>query len=207
MHRSQAPLETCLAPVFAFKNHTASASQAWEQQDRARASIGNAAGNSLIMSTMFETRSVSLNDVALVTAHRKAMIESMGGATEPVIAAVSANFEPWVTRKIAEGSYLGWITEEDGRPVASAGLLILDWPPSPLDPVGEQRGYIFNVFVEPEYRRRGLARALVRRCLAEAHSRAIRIVALHASDAGRALYEELGFTASDEMLSVRSLGG
>ena len=43
------------------------------------------------------------------------------------------------------------------RSVASAGLLILDWPPHPFDPEGELRGYLLNVYVEPEYRKRGLA--------------------------------------------------
>jgi ribosomal protein S18 acetylase RimI-like enzyme len=57
---------------------------------------------------------------------------------------------------------------DDGdRPVASAGLLILDWPPHPFDPEGELRGYLLNVYVEPEYRKRGLAHELVERCMAK----------------------------------------
>ncbi len=67
---------------------------------------------------------------------------------------------------------------------------------------GEHRGYVLNVFVEPEYRGRGLARALMELCVTEARSRGIRVVALHASDAGRPLYEKLGFYAANEMLFV-----
>jgi ribosomal protein S18 acetylase RimI-like enzyme len=113
---------------------------------------------------------------------------------------MTRNFRPWVVRMIAEGKYAGWITEDGGRPVASAGLLILDWPPHPLDPGGEHRGYLLNVFVEPEYRKRGLAHLLVERCLGEARSRGIRVVALHSSDAGRGVYKSLGFHATSEML-------
>ena len=56
---------------------------------------------------------------------------------------------------------------EDDLPVASAGFFELDWPPHPLDPQAEHRGYLLNFWVEPAYRRRGLARLLVREALAE----------------------------------------
>ena len=54
--------------------------------------------------------------------------------------------------------YLGWIAEEGGRVAGSAGLLILDWPPHPLHPTSDKRGYLLNVYVEPEFRKRGLAK-------------------------------------------------
>jgi ribosomal protein S18 acetylase RimI-like enzyme len=108
---------------------------------------------------------------------------------------------------IAKGKYSGWITEDNTRRVASAGLLVLDWPPHPFHPAGEHRGYLLNVFVDPEFRRRGLAHALVDRCLAEAHRRHLRVVALHSSDAARSLYEALGFRATNEMFYVEQVEG
>ncbi len=128
------------------------------------------------------------------------MFVAMGGRQESTLDAMSCAFEPWVARMIAADKYAGWITEDDGRPVASAGIFVLDWPPHPLDPAGEQRGYLLNMFVEPEFRSRGLAHALVDLCLAEARSRGLRVVALHSSDAGRSIYETAGFHASNEML-------
>ena len=56
------------------------------------------------------------------------------------------------------------------------------------------------MFVEPEYRRRGLARGLLELCVAEARRRNIRVVSLHASREGVPLYEQLGFKTSNEML-------
>jgi ribosomal protein S18 acetylase RimI-like enzyme len=101
---------------------------------------------------------------------------------------------------ISEGKYLGWITEDEGRPIASAGMLILDWPPHPLDPAGESRAYLLNIFVEPDYRRRGLARSLIELCMAEARRRNIRVVSLHASREGAPAYADLGFKTTNEML-------
>jgi GNAT superfamily N-acetyltransferase len=148
---------------------------------------------------MRETRLATVEDAGLITRHRRAMFEAMGRGTAEVLEEMSRNFEPWVRPRLEDGRYLGWITVEDGRAVASAGLLMLEWPPVPLDPAGTIRGYLLNVFVEREYRRRGLARALVEMSIEEARRRGIRVVSLHASDEGRALYERMGFAMKNEM--------
>jgi ribosomal protein S18 acetylase RimI-like enzyme len=130
------------------------------------------------------------------------MFTAMGRTQDSILDAMSRNFEPWVAEKLSEGKYLGWVTQDGDRPVASAGILVLDWPPHPLDPAGVYRGYVLNVYVDPEYRNRGLAHALVDLCLAEAHRRNIRVVALHSSDAARPIYETFGFRATNEMFYV-----
>jgi ribosomal protein S18 acetylase RimI-like enzyme len=151
-----------------------------------------------------EIRLATTEDAALITAHRKAMFADAPDAPEDVLEAMSRNFEPWVRRMLAEDKYLGWIIEDGDRAAASAGMMILDWPPHFLDPDGERRGYLLNIFVERDYRRRGLARELVRLCMAEARRRKIRVVVLHASKAGRPVYEGLGFRATSEMMYVES---
>ncbi|MGD0631498.1 MAG: GNAT family N-acetyltransferase [Terracidiphilus sp.] len=156
---------------------------------------------------MLDTRIATVADAPLITAHRRAMFEAMGSTPSSILDAMSRNFAPWVARMIAEGKYMGWITHDNGRPIASAGLLVLDWPPHPLDLAGEHRGYLLNVYVEPEFRKRGLAHALVDRCLAEAHRRGLRVIALHSSDAARSIYEALGFRATNEMFYVEQVEG
>jgi GNAT superfamily N-acetyltransferase len=153
---------------------------------------------------MLETRIAADDDAALIASHRRAMFAAMGGHDEAHLDGIRRASEPWVARMIAEGKYLGWITTDKARPIASAGLLILDWPPHPFDPTGEKRAYLLNFFVDPEYRRRGLARALVELCLAEARRRSIRVVSLHASAEGRPVYEQVGFKPTNEMLLVDS---
>jgi ribosomal protein S18 acetylase RimI-like enzyme len=85
--------------------------------------------------------------------------------------------------------------------------MILDWPPHPLDPASCHRGYLLNVYVEAEYRRRHLASRLIERALAEARSRRIRVVALHSTEAGRRLYENNGFRSTNEMFYVEPIEG
>ena len=151
---------------------------------------------------MLTTRRATVEDAELITRHRKAMFADMRDAPEPRLEEMARHFQPWVRRMIAEDKYVGWITSDGDRVIASAGLLVLDWAPHYLDPTGEQRGYVLNVFVEPEYRRRGLALELTKECMEEARRRGMRVVALHASKKGQPVYEKLGFTISNEMLRV-----
>jgi GNAT superfamily N-acetyltransferase len=156
---------------------------------------------------MLETRIATANDAPLIATHRRAMFAAMGGTPAHILDAMSRSFEPWVARMIAEGKYIGWITEDNARPIAGAGLLVLDWPPHPFDPTGENRGYLLNVYVEPEYRKRGLARALIECCMAETRRRNLRVVALHSSHAAHSIYEDLGFRATNEMFNVDQVEG
>jgi len=149
---------------------------------------------------MLQTRTATVDDASLIAAHRKAMFMAMGGHAETVLETMRRRSEPWLERMIAAEKYLGFIILDGQTPVASAGLLLLDWPPHPLDPEGELRGYILNVFVESAWRRRGLAKQLLQFCLEEARKKGIRAIALHASDEGRPLYESLGFHATNEMI-------
>ena len=81
-------------------------------------------------------------------------------------------------------------------------MFVLDWPPHPLHPGSSLRAYLLNVFVEPDFRKRGLAHKLIEQCLEEARRRGIRVVTLHSSDAGRPVYEGFGFHATSEMMRV-----
>lgn len=128
------------------------------------------------------------------------MFAAMGKYDEASLEVVRRASEPWTARMIEAGRYMGWITWDEESAIASAGMLLLDWPPHPFDPAAEARGYVLNVFVEPEYRRRGLARALIELCMAEARRRHIRVVSLHASNEGRPLYESMGFRSTNEMM-------
>jgi len=111
-------------------------------------------------------------------------------------------YAAWVAPDISRGTYLGWLGEADGVVVAGAGLLLLDWGPTPEDP-NPLRGRIGNVYTDPTWRRRGLATALLRRCLVEADVRGVRVLNLSTSSSARALYERLGFKVSEtEMVRV-----
>lgn len=77
-------------------------------------------------------------------------------------------------------------------------MLLCLWPPNPKDSCTE-RAVILNVYTEPEFRKRGLARAIMLTILDWVKQQGFRGVNLHASVEGRPLYEKLGFEATNEM--------
>jgi ribosomal protein S18 acetylase RimI-like enzyme len=61
---------------------------------------------------------------------------------------------------------------------------------------------VYNVYVAPEHRRKGLARRLMDEVIDHCRAENIRTVWLHASDEGRSLYEKMGFVPTNEMKLV-----
>ncbi len=157
--------------------------------------------------SMYQTIVATVADAPIISQHRRRMFVDAGRADNQILDVMVEHFEPWVERMLAEGKYIGWITTAAGQVVASAGLLILDWPPHPLDPRQDKRGYLLNVFVEPEFRRKRLATHLIEVALSEARRRKIRVVALHSTESGRVLYESNDFRRTDEMFYVEPVEG
>jgi GNAT superfamily N-acetyltransferase len=75
---------------------------------------------------------------------------------------------------------------------------LMDWPPHMIG-AGRRRGNILNVFTVEQFRRQGLARYLMEVAMNWCRENHIDTVILHASPAGRGLYESMGFSSSNEM--------
>ncbi|ANE42719.1 GNAT family N-acetyltransferase [Deinococcus puniceus] len=136
-------------------------------------------------------------DAETIQAQRDAMFVDMG--KDPVqLQQVHTAALGWHRRMLQVGLYDGFLLETEGVVVASAGLLWRDWPPSAAT-IEQTRAYLMNVYVQPPHRGNGLAQFLIEEMLAECALRGVHIVSLHASEAGRPIYERLGFRSNSEM--------
>ena len=117
--------------------------------------------------------------------------------SDPELAVVERTFAEWLPSRLGE-TYFHWLATDGDEAIGGAGVMLIDWPPSPRDPRGGL-GFIYNVYVEPVHRRRGLARALLETIHAWAQARGLGALALHASEDGRPLYETLGYRPTNEM--------
>jgi GNAT superfamily N-acetyltransferase len=123
----------------------------------------------------------------------------MGYSDEAALDSMSERFRVWLREHMSEGDYLAWlITAPDGTLAAGAGLWLMDWPPHMIGK-GARRGNILNVYTHPDFRRRGLARELMKAALAWCGENGVDTVILHASPEGRTLYESMGFSPTNEM--------
>ncbi len=153
---------------------------------------------------MNSAREISLRpaiaeDAPTIVHHRRVMFREMGYLDESALETMAARFLPWLREKMQADEYLGWLAiTDDGRVVAGAGLWLMDWP-AHIVGKSERRGNILNVYTEPEFRRRGLARRLTKAALDWCRANGVDYVILHASEEGRPVYESLGFQPSNEM--------
>jgi len=145
-------------------------------------------------------RLATVEDVPIIVHHRRAMFTDMGHTDPAGLDAMCESFAPYLVRAIAEGTYRGWLAQTgDGRVVAGGGLIVHEWPSRPVIPAKPCRAYILNLYTKPEYRGRGIARRIVTEIIEWCRTQGLSSVSLHASTAGRHLYETMGFEPTNEM--------
>ena len=147
-----------------------------------------------------QVRRAGPDDLVTLLEHRLGMIESVFPA---------ARIDPELGREIREANrawldlhlgrdYDAWIGWVDGQPAGSAAVLWFPHPPTPSNPIGLE-AYVLSVFTVPEFRRRGVAQALMSEIVAETRRRGIRRIWLRASEEGRPLYADMGFGEANYM--------
>lgn len=150
---------------------------------------------------MITTRAVSGLDLELVCRHREEMFREAGtfGVSEDSLKTMTLHFRPWLRRHLEDGSYFGFIAEEEALAVAGVGLVVLPWAPHPFHPAQDRRGYVLNVYVEPSHRRKKIGERLMNLAEEELRRRGLGFAVLHATETGRSLYESLSWAPTTEM--------
>ena len=158
----------------------------------------------------FTVRPAVVADIPLLAHHRAAMFHDMGKLASHQRAVLEGETTAYLTGALPRGDYLAWVAEEPGTPpaiIGGAGVQLRPLLPRPRPDSDDlelgPEAIVLNVYVEPNWRRRGVADALMRALLNALDARGIRRVVLHASKEGRRLYERLGFVPTNEMLLDR----
>jgi GNAT superfamily N-acetyltransferase len=156
----------------------------------------------------FQVRRATLAEADIIARHRSEMFLEMGLLPRPLYDEMVAATRRYLAEAMPAGEYVGWFGTPVDAPrdvVGGAGVLLRRVPPHPHSgrpdmgrAVGRQ-GIVLNVYTEPAWRRRGVAEFLMRHVLAWAADSGLETLVLHASTAGRPLYERLGFVATNEM--------
>lgn len=150
-------------------------------------------------------RKILPRDLDLICAHREAMFRE-SGRTDEALQRMATPFRHWLAPRLDAGDYFGYVLSDHDRPIAGIGLMLIDWPPHPAHPEQGCRGYVLNVYVEPEYRRRGIARKLMTLADDAFAERGATYAVLHATAQGKPLYADLGWSGTSEMARNLDVG-
>jgi GNAT superfamily N-acetyltransferase len=158
------------------------------------------------MTDVLTLRLATVDDIPVLVSHRRKMFEDMAALNgeqhdRAGLEAMDDAYAVLLRYEIPAGSTKAWVIETDGGPVASGALKFTDWLPRPD---GLRRGwvYVHSVYTEPDHRRLGLARRILTTMIDDCRANGWPRLSLHASETGRGLYEDLGFTPTNEMRLV-----
>jgi GNAT superfamily N-acetyltransferase len=143
-------------------------------------------------------RQATQNDISEILRHRRGMYEDMDYTDGAALSAMLSTSEPYLTAALANGSFRSWLALDGTRIVGGGAVLINAWPSHPYD-LECRRATILNVYVYPDFRRKGVARRLMETMIDWCREEGFAAVYLHASKDGRLLYEGLGFEPTTEM--------
>lgn len=105
---------------------------------------------------------------------------------------VEAQSRRYYREALSDGSHAALLAFDGGRFVGAGGVSYYRVMPTYHNPTGE-KAYIMNMYVRPEYRRRGIATRMLAMLTRDARRRGVSQISLEATDAGRPLYEKFGF--------------
>jgi GNAT superfamily N-acetyltransferase len=146
-------------------------------------------------------RTATRNDIKILTKHRELMFKEMGLSEqnkeldEALLEIMAASYAKYVLDSMEMDQLWGWVAEVESEIVASGILSLMRWPPG-IGESHERAGLLHSLYTDVKFRRLGIARSIIDYAITAARKRNLKWITLGASDAGKPLYEKLGFRLS-----------
>jgi len=147
----------------------------------------------------YAIRKAGIADLRHLVYHRRAMFAEMGLGDAASLDRVDEASREYFAQALQHATYRGWLAEAaDGAVIGGGGVVLASWPGYPGETLAE-RAWILNMYTEPLARRQGVANRLLEVMIDWCRDNGFSNVSLHASDAGRPIYESFGFRPTNEM--------
>ena len=148
----------------------------------------------------------TVHDIPVLVAHHHKMFEEIWirlgfEINTHQFDAMDKAHEEKLREEIVRGICKAWVIGIGNKIFSSGAISIDSMTPTPYDP-SYKVAYLHSVYTEPEYRKRGFAERITKEAMAYCKSQRIKRMILEASDAGRPIYEKLGFQPSGRTLRL-----
>ena len=105
-------------------------------------------------------------------------------------------------RHMADGTFVSWLAMDGEKIIGTSGMSFVEKPPYFSCPSGII-GLLSSMYTDPDYRRRGIAKELLRRVVEEARDYGCGSVQITASDMGVLLYTDFGFVKNGNFMQYK----
>ena len=122
------------------------------------------------------------------------------GATEDIDLVPA--LEDYYHRHLADGTFVSWLALDGEKIIGTSGMSFVEKPPYFSCPSG-RIGLLSSMYTDPDYRRRGIAKELLRRVTDEARAYGCGTVQITASDMGVLLYTAFGFKKNGNFMQYK----
>ena len=144
-------------------------------------------------------RKLTENDLETFAGMRIAQLREEGAAEE--IDLVPALMD-YYHRHMADGTFVSWLAVDREKMIGTSGMSFVEKPPYFSCPSGKI-GLLSSMYTDPDYRRRGIAKELLRRVVEEARNYGCGAVQITASDMGVLLYTDFGFVKNGNFMQYK----
>jgi GNAT superfamily N-acetyltransferase len=144
-------------------------------------------------------REARKEDAKWILQHRIGMFVSMG-ESEDFITETKHLTEQYL-KEDWMADYRYFLVEENETIIGGCGLSTFRIPPMVHQKTGIY-AYLSNMYVEPEYRGKGIGRSLLRKVIETCKNDGIGLILLHASNFGHYLYESMGFESPKGLMHL-----
>ena len=105
-------------------------------------------------------------------------------------------------RHLANGTFVSWLAMDGDKIIGTSGMSFVEKPPYFGCPTG-RIGLLSSMYTNPDYRRQGIAKELLRRVVEEARAYGCGTVQITASDMGVLLYSDFGFVKNKNFMQYK----
>ena len=148
----------------------------------------------------FNIREINPEEDSIIAEHFYQMWLDIGFVNKSIKSNHSDITVEFIKKARQELCFKGFFAEVDNLIIGSANCqLFTGLYPQVLEEENRKYGYIWGVYVESSYRRKGIAKQLTNATIEYLKSIGCTMAVLNASPAGKPVYESLGFSPSNAM--------
>ena len=144
-------------------------------------------------------RKITVNDLEVFIKMRINQLREEG-AKEDIN--LEAALKDYYLRHLSDGTFISWLALDNDRIIGTSGMSIVEKPPYFGCPSGKI-GLLSNMFTDPSYRRKGIAKTLLSKVIDEAKTQGCGTVQITASNMGVLLYSDYGFEKNENFMQYK----
>lgn len=147
-------------------------------------------------------RKATLDDLEILTKTRIEVLRAANQLHDDAdMSQVECHTRAYYQHALADGTHLAYLVWDGAKVVGTGAVSYYQVMPTYHNPTG-QKAYIMNMYTHPDYRRKGIASKTLSLLVADAREKGIADIGLEATDMGRPLYEQFGFTQAAQKMTL-----